>query len=960
MQTQIKMSNNIVLAEARHNLPVESDKYRNELQQMQYLWHGYGESPKITTILEDCFSSEENPYIIALHLMASTEDFLLSKKTSLPFFVMKTFHKWITNNKNHMKSLLTTDVKLNSFFVVNQQKNTWLLKLVAEIYCLAEENEMFLPYIREQLAHQKFKQACESAEILQLHQHFEAKDFLIQLIFQDKLTVVENFLKDSPKHQGEIVKFMDELLAKGNEIELSERIQSLVKELKVTDVKLSKFKPKCVMKLIGRYLKTYGVSPELCPNYSYQQNKRALGFMLAKRFVDGTLEGESWNEMMLDLVKDNAELQLKLVNLLVDYGEEEEALQWYQKFKLDIENLPTKLKIICKDHNCTSQETETQNSITMEESWDDPTPQPSYQFNPTAVFSSDSKKSKKKTKMHCRAMDFDDGWDMETSTGTTACQISDLCDDDDDDVIDQGVVARMKNIGFEDESLTKAMYESQTLGKAEESLDSEITAVEYHSLLLHEDNIIYVENPNGFKHLLEVGIKGVDIVGLDCEWKPSFTSTKNGVALMQLSTRDKIYLLDVLALSESCMQLWVDFNLNILENRNIVKIGFDMGADKSMVLQSMPLLQGFGGSSFLDLSSLWRILVNTYSFEFHTQVDKEQSSKGLSHLVYLCFGKSLDKSDQFSNWEKRPLRRSQKLYAALDAYCLLEVYDFLKKSSIEQNIVFEEAVSSSMKDHKSSHEKQRKGKGKGKKIRKPFDPMTFLNAQNVEPISELPPVSASSIKMVCDTMVQGLGRKLRSIGVDSWVLQATDNPDTCIKVSQRDRRVILTRGSNYKRYLRYVAPEFCYAVQNDQLEDQIKEVVRHFNIVVREEDIFSRCQVCNGREFAEIHHSVMKRILNQVTGIKASALESAVGSQTGETNRTTRRSTIWSGRSIREVTEVTTVTLMDAPIKCNFIPVEVLMEKEYFYVCEKCGKVYWDGSHWQRELNRKKEHNIIV
>jgi len=39
--------------------------------------------------------------------------------------------------------------------------------------------------------------------------------------------------------------------------------------------------------------------------------------------------------------------------------------------------------------------------------------------------------------------------------------------------------------------------------------------------------------------------------------------------------------------------------------------------------------------------------------------------KGLSDLVKLCLGRPLDKAQQMSDWERRPLRRQQLVYAGI-------------------------------------------------------------------------------------------------------------------------------------------------------------------------------------------------------------------------------------------------------------------------------------------------------
>ena len=67
---------------------------------------------------------------------------------------------------------------------------------------------------------------------------------------------------------------------------------------------------------------------------------------------------------------------------------------------------------------------------------------------------------------------------------------------------------------------------------------------------------------------------------------------------------------------------------------------------------------------------------------------------GLSGLVEKSFGKPLSKAEQCSNWERRPLTKSQRKYAAMDAMILVELYEVgaerRREKAREKAVVVEE------------------------------------------------------------------------------------------------------------------------------------------------------------------------------------------------------------------------------------------------------------------------------
>jgi len=108
----------------------------------------------------------------------------------------------------------------------------------------------------------------------------------------------------------------------------------------------------------------------------------------------------------------------------------------------------------------------------------------------------------------------------------------------------------------------------------------EYNTTEYHDLSLPDKQIHIIDSASKFNEFLDkINIElfdaHLDVFGLDCEWKPEFTSDKSDLASIQLATIDSIYIfhLPQLQPAESFRLHWQEFSMNIFCNINILKLG---------------------------------------------------------------------------------------------------------------------------------------------------------------------------------------------------------------------------------------------------------------------------------------------------------------------------------------------------------------------------------------------------
>jgi uncharacterized protein with PIN domain/sulfur carrier protein ThiS len=155
---------------------------------------------------------------------------------------------------------------------------------------------------------------------------------------------------------------------------------------------------------------------------------------------------------------------------------------------------------------------------------------------------------------------------------------------------------------------------------------------------------------------------------------------------------------------------------------------------------------------------------------------------------------------------------------------------------------------------------------------------------DIRAVSKLERAPLRHIHFIADVHLGKLVRRLRLLGFDCLYDPQLDD-EQLAEISARENRVLLTRDRDLLK--RSIVLHGIY-LRSDQPAEQVREVVRRLDL---QEAIrpFSRCLTCNGRFRAVSKEEVRDRI---------------------------------------------------PPLTYTHI--------DTFYECRNCGKIYWQGAHWER------------
>jgi ribonuclease D len=141
------------------------------------------------------------------------------------------------------------------------------------------------------------------------------------------------------------------------------------------------------------------------------------------------------------------------------------------------------------------------------------------------------------------------------------------------------------------------------------------------------------------------------ILGFDTETRPSFEKGKHyKCALLQVATSNSCFLfrLNQLGMCPAVRRL--------LSDTKVTKVGLAWNND----LLSLRHLGAFDTGTFIDIQDIVK------------EIGIEDQS--LVKIYANLFNERISKNDRLSNWERDILKDSQKVYAAIDAWACINIY----------------------------------------------------------------------------------------------------------------------------------------------------------------------------------------------------------------------------------------------------------------------------------------------
>ena len=174
--------------------------------------------------------------------------------------------------------------------------------------------------------------------------------------------------------------------------------------------------------------------------------------------------------------------------------------------------------------------------------------------------------------------------------------------------------------------------------------------------------------------------------------------------------------------------------------------------------------------------------------------------------------------------------------------------------------------------------------------------------------------------------------------------------------------MIITKSLSHANQLRKIFKrEHVLLIAEEKVEDQINEVFWYFNVQPDEKYVFSRCPKCNNSTYISIQSSIMMKLYRQLSASNDSHNQSDDKTIIVQQKTRKEKSNTDSEEKLQQHVKCKggEINMFDGKIKNGAVlQIAILREStieahDEFFGCIKCGKIFWEGSHWDRYLGKR-------
>ena len=336
-------------------------------------------------------------------------------------------------------------------------------------------------------------------------------------------------------------------------------------------------------------------------------------------------------------------------------------------------------------------------------------------------------------------------------------------------------------------------------------------------------------------------------LGLDVEF------IQNKMNLIQISLGAKIFLLDWDSLETQLEKKDLTVLKETIFKKKSLVVGFGLTGDLKLLSKSVP-----GWEDLVTSDQKVVDLEKTRTTLCHMVGVTMSSVRGLSGLCVSVLGRRLNKSEQISDWSRRPLRPAQIKYAALDAFSCWKIFEVIKLQAKEMDqgkkfdeFIFKEVEGAKAKKKESLTREMARAKLESS-VAGLADPLFKAVKRPVD------------VRLVCDNMLQGLARRLRTFGVDCLALDnGQDHLDCVTFASAGEERFVVSKGSAAASISRRLPKGHTLSLKSNEVDLQVEEVFKYFNIIV-DSHLQPRCSACNGGQIYQLSQDLVRSVCENV------------------------------------------------------------------------------------------------